>query len=102
MRKVELKGRAPRIHDLAFIVQLAAANGEDEDLFLGLTEEGFGDLGVVASGVTAHEFPVLLNTKDEVVAIEVELGDLFVCAAQCLTFGHGRGHPQDTARAGRD
>src|SRR5262249_58287523 len=98
MRKVKLQGTAPGVDNFAFIVEVTAADGQDQNLLVGLTQQRLNDLLVVAYGIGPNKFLVLLDAKDEVIAVGVELGDLFVGFLQCPTFSH----PQDTTNSYRN
>ena len=93
VREVELKRRAPGIDNLAFIIQVASAYRQNEDLLVGLTEQGLDDLLVVSDRVCPDELFVLLDTQDQVVAISVEFDDLLVHTLECPSFSH----PEDTS-----
>ena len=101
MRKIELEGCAPGIEDFAFVIEVGPADGEDEDFFLGLTQESLGNGNIIADGIAADELPILLDPEDEVIRVRIELNNFRIDVfrvPKCPTFSH----PEDTGDPDED
>src|SRR5207249_1919575 len=89
VREVELEGCSPGIDDLALVVFVGAGRRQDNDLArgaLGLAGQGFGDFGRGTGGILFEELFVLLESLDQFVGANVELGDLGINSDLAIAF----------------